>query len=90
MTGVQTCALPISLLAPILAQSAAAGALPTLFAATSPDAKPGGYYGPQGLFELKGVVGEARIGKEARDVAVAGRLWDLSEQLTGVAWGGQR
>ena len=80
----------MSLLAPILAQSAAAGALPTLFAATSPDAKPGGYYGPQGLFELKGVVGEARIGKEARDVAVAGRLWDLSEQLTGVAWGGQR
>jgi NAD(P)-dependent dehydrogenase (short-subunit alcohol dehydrogenase family) len=79
----------MSLLAPVLAQSAAAGALPTLFAATSPDAKPGGYYGPRGSFEMKGAVGEAAIGKEARDIAVAGRLWGVSEQLTGVEWGGQ-
>lgn len=74
------------LLAPVLSQSAAEGALPTLFAATAPDAKPAGYYGPQGLFEMKGAVGEARIGKHARDRAVAARLWDVSRELTGVRW----
>lgn len=74
------------LLAPVLSQSAAEGALPTLFAATAPDAKPGGYYGPQGLFEMKGAVGEARIGKHAQDRAVAARLWDVSQDLTGVTW----
>jgi len=74
------------LIAPVLAQSAAQGALPTLFAATAPDARPGGYYGPQGLFEMKGAVGEARIGKQARDKAVAARLWDVSRDLTGDTW----
>ncbi|WP_413990362.1 SDR family oxidoreductase [Labrys okinawensis] len=74
------------LMQPLMSQSAADGALPTLFAATSPDAKPGGYYGPQNMFELKGPVGEARIGKEAQDRALAARLWSLSEKLTGVIW----
>jgi NAD(P)-dependent dehydrogenase (short-subunit alcohol dehydrogenase family) len=71
---------------PWASHSAAAGALPTLFAAVSPEAKPAGYYGPQKLWELKGPVGEATIGKRARDAAVAGRLWQVSEQLTGVRW----
>ena len=74
------------LIAPVLAQSAEQGALPTLFAATAPDARPGGYYGPQGLFEMKGAVGEARIGRLAQDKAVAARLWDVSRDLTGVTW----
>jgi NAD(P)-dependent dehydrogenase (short-subunit alcohol dehydrogenase family) len=71
---------------PLVAQSAADGALPTLFAATSPDARPGGYYGPKGLFEMTGRVGDATIGKQAQDATVAGRLWDVSEQLTGAHW----
>jgi len=75
-----------SILAPFMSQSAAAGALPTLFAATSPDARPAGYYGPQRMFELKGPVGEAVIGREAQDTAVAARLWQVSEELTGVRW----
>lgn len=75
-----------ALLAPFMSQSAAAGALPTLFAATSPDAKPAGYYGPQQMFELKGPVGEVRIGREAQDAALAVRLWRVSEELTGVSW----
>ena len=77
------------LIAPVLSQSAAQGALPTLFAATAPDARPGGYYGPQGLFEMKGAVGEARIGKQAQDKAVAARLWDVSQELAGVTWPAQ-
>jgi NAD(P)-dependent dehydrogenase (short-subunit alcohol dehydrogenase family) len=43
-----------TILKPTLSQDAAHGALPTLFAATSPDTIPRGYYGPDGLFELKG------------------------------------
>jgi len=71
---------------PFASQSAAAGALPTLFAATSPGARPAGYYGPQGFVEMKGPVGAAIIGKKAQDTAAATRLWGVSEQLTGSRW----
>jgi len=71
-------------LALFLAHSPGEGALPTLFAATSPYAVPGGYYGPKGTFELIGAPGPAHISKRARDAAVAARLWDVSETLTGV------
>ena len=70
----------------LLAQSASEGALPTLFAATSPDAVKAGYYGPTGFMELKGGVGEAAVASRARDQAVASRLWAVSETLTGVRW----
>jgi hypothetical protein len=71
---------------PLASQSAAAGALPTLFAATAPNAKPAGYYGPSGFFELKGPPGEAQIARPALDKAVAARLWEVSEALTNVRW----
>ncbi|WP_144144017.1 SDR family oxidoreductase [Paraburkholderia sp. BCC1884] len=73
-------------LEPIASQSAAEGALPTLFAATAPEARPAGYYGPTGLFELKGPPGEARIARQAQDQAVATRLWEVSEALTNARW----
>lgn len=60
------------------------GALPTLFAATDPAAKRGGYYGPQGFFEMRGEVGEASLPAASLDVSVARRLWDTSEELAGV------
>jgi len=69
-----------------MSQSAAAGALPTLFAAASADAKPAGYYGPNGFYELKGAVAPAQVFPQAKDQAVAKKLWDVSEQLTGVKW----
>ena len=72
------------LVAPWASQSAADGALPQLFAATSPDAKPSGYYGPGRLFELVGPPAAARISRAAQDEAVAKHLWDVSEVLTGV------
>jgi NAD(P)-dependent dehydrogenase (short-subunit alcohol dehydrogenase family) len=71
---------------PLVSQSAAEGALPTLFAAVSPDAKPGGYYGPKGLMELKGPPGQAVISPRAREGDVGARLWRVSEELTGVAF----
>lgn len=74
------------LVRPFFSQSAVDGALPTLFAATSPEAKSGGYYGPTGRFELTGAPGPAVIGENAKDLAVAGKLWEVSESLTGVRW----
>jgi NAD(P)-dependent dehydrogenase (short-subunit alcohol dehydrogenase family) len=76
-----------NLVAPLFAQSAAAGALPVLMAATLPDAKGGAYYGSIGLGDAKGPPGLAKIANQARDLGVAARLWDVSEQLTGVIFG---
>jgi NAD(P)-dependent dehydrogenase (short-subunit alcohol dehydrogenase family) len=70
----------------VLAQSASEGALPTLFAATSPDAVKAGYYGPTGFMELKGGVGEATVAPRARDRDVAANLWAVSQRSTGVHW----
>jgi NAD(P)-dependent dehydrogenase (short-subunit alcohol dehydrogenase family) len=73
-------------LRPFVSQSAAEGALPTLFAATSPEAKPGGYYGPNWFYELKGPPVPAKIMPKAKDAAAAARLWDVSVDLTGVSF----
>jgi NAD(P)-dependent dehydrogenase (short-subunit alcohol dehydrogenase family) len=70
----------------LIGQSSAAGALPSLYAATVADVQPGGFYGPDGGFELKGAPGPAKITAKARDTAVASRLWDVSSTLTGVVF----
>ena len=75
------------LLEAVLSHSAADGALPILMAATLPDPTPGGYYGPTGFQEMKGPPGRAEIRPQARDAETARRLWSLSEQMTGVAFG---
>ena len=62
------------------------GALPTLFAATSPDAKPGGYYGPNGPAELRGYPSPSHVPNRAADPETARRLWRVSEELTGVTF----
>jgi NAD(P)-dependent dehydrogenase (short-subunit alcohol dehydrogenase family) len=69
----------------ILLNNDAEGALPTLYAATSPEAVDGGYYGPQGFAEMRGeTVGDAKVAAHARDLAAAAKLWELCEQWTGV------
>ena len=67
-----------------LFQPAAQGALPTLYAATAPGARPGGYYGPNRLSETRGYPAPAKIPSQALDQEAAARLWDVSETLTGV------
>jgi NAD(P)-dependent dehydrogenase (short-subunit alcohol dehydrogenase family) len=67
---------------PFFGQSAADGARPILFAATNPSAKPGAYYGPGGIGELRGRPAPALIMPQARDPATAARLWNVSETLT--------
>jgi NAD(P)-dependent dehydrogenase (short-subunit alcohol dehydrogenase family) len=64
-----------------VAHSSADGALPTLFAATAPDAVPGGYYGPTGFKEFRGPPGVAKIEPKAQDAAVAKALWTAAERL---------
>lgn len=76
----------VGLIFPLLAQSTAAGALPTLYAATSSAAESGGYYGPQGRGERRGPPGPAAATDEACDEAAAARLWDEAERLTGVTF----
>lgn len=70
----------------LVSQSAADGAQSALFAAASAGAQPGGFYGPGGLLELTGRVAEAHVSTQARDQVVARKLWQVSEQLTGVQW----
>lgn len=60
------------------------GALPSLFAATAPQAEGGVYYGPNGWAELSGFPAEARIPAPALDAAACRRLWEISGALTGV------
>jgi len=73
--------------APLFGHSAGDGARPILFAATSPQAKPGAYYGPGGIGELRGAPAAALIMPQARDAATAARLWDVSEKLVGTSFG---
>ncbi|EMA04982.1 oxidoreductase [Haloferax denitrificans] len=66
----------------IFAQSAEMGALPLLYAATSPAVESGEYVGPQGVFGMRGNPGIAEPSARARDPETAARLWDVSEDLT--------
>jgi NAD(P)-dependent dehydrogenase (short-subunit alcohol dehydrogenase family) len=68
----------------VLAQSADAGALPLLYAATEPGLEGGSYIGPDGIGEFRGHPKPVSPGRAATDEQAAARLWDVSEQLTGV------
>ena len=68
----------------IFGHSPALGALPQIYAATSPAAQAGAYYGPTGFMEITGAPGVAQAKPQARDTAAAARLWTISEDLTGV------
>jgi NAD(P)-dependent dehydrogenase (short-subunit alcohol dehydrogenase family) len=68
---------------PILpSQAVETGTEPLLFAATSPEAVNGAYYGPSGFMELVGPTKVAKLRRRMRDDAVAGRLWREAERLT--------
>jgi NAD(P)-dependent dehydrogenase (short-subunit alcohol dehydrogenase family) len=67
-------------------QSAAMGALPTVYAATAPDVHGADYIGPDGLAEMKGHPTKVRSNAASHDRDTALRLWELSERLTGVQY----
>ncbi len=61
------------------------GTEPLLVASTSPDALAGSYYGPSRLFGMVGPAALVRPPRSARNLTTAKRLWDVAEQLSGVA-----
>jgi len=67
----------------LFAQSQKAGALPTLRAATDPDAESGSYWGPNGIMEMRGSPVKVKSNRRSHDKRVARRLWEVSEELTG-------
>jgi NAD(P)-dependent dehydrogenase (short-subunit alcohol dehydrogenase family) len=73
-----------SALNPVLAQKPHMGALPTLYAATAAGVSGGEYYGPDGLFGMRGYPVRAGSSRRSYDRTVAARLWSVSEELTGV------
>jgi NAD(P)-dependent dehydrogenase (short-subunit alcohol dehydrogenase family) len=74
-------------LTPFLWQEIDEGILPALYAATSPQAEGGAFYGPHGIYEAAGGgVATAKVPARARNDADCRRLWDISEKLTGVSY----
>jgi NAD(P)-dependent dehydrogenase (short-subunit alcohol dehydrogenase family) len=70
----------------VFAQSAAMGALPEIYAATSPEVRGGDYIGPGGLLGGRGFPTKAESSRRSHDPETAVRLWAVSEQLTGVTY----
>ena len=68
----------------VLAQDAAAGALPELYAATMPDVRNGEFYGPDGIGEVRGSPRRVGSSGASKDTRVAERLWERATELTGV------
>jgi NAD(P)-dependent dehydrogenase (short-subunit alcohol dehydrogenase family) len=68
----------------VIAQNDEMGALPVLYAATAPGLEGGAYIGPDGPGEQRGYPKLVRPNRAARDEGTARRLWDVSEELTGV------
>jgi NAD(P)-dependent dehydrogenase (short-subunit alcohol dehydrogenase family) len=70
----------------LLAQSAAMGALPILYAATEPGLQGGDYIGPDGLMGMRGYPAPTQSSHSSHDRQTAERLWQVSEKLTGVKY----
>ena len=70
----------------LFAQPAKMGALPSLYAATAPDAQGCDYIGPGGFMGMRGYPQKARSSPASYDPQVAERLWSVSERMTGVRY----
>jgi NAD(P)-dependent dehydrogenase (short-subunit alcohol dehydrogenase family) len=70
----------------VLAQGVGTGALSQIYAAVSPSAEGGRFYGPGGPGELRGHPREVQPAAAARNPETARRLWEISEELTGVVY----
>lgn len=70
----------------IFSQSAAMGALPSLYAATAPDVNGGDYFGPGGFMEMVGHPVRVDSTRRSKSLEDAARLWDVSAAATGVRY----
>ena len=85
-TDLQRNAWYVRLMNVLFAMSPPQGALPTLRAATAPDVKGGEYYGPHGYREMRGYPVRVGTSEDAKNEEDAARLWQVSEELTGVQY----
>lgn len=75
------------LIAPLVGQPAAAGALPIIHAAVSADVIGGRLYGPKGFKEMKGLPGECRFARPVLDPHLREQMWEMSVRLSGYRLG---
>lgn len=68
------------------AQDVKMGVLPVVYAATAPEVSGGDFIGPDGLWELRGYPTKVESSKASHDRELARRLWEVSEELTGVSY----
>lgn len=71
---------------PIFAMQPWQGALPTLYAAVAPEARPAAYYGPHGIANMRGYPVPNRPADQSVDASLARELWAKSEELVGIQW----
>ena len=83
-TNLQKHSSAVMFLNKFFAQDAQMGALPTLYAATESDVRGAEYYGPSGFLEMNGPPKKVKSNKRSHDENTAERLWNVSEDLTGV------
>ncbi len=83
-TNLQAHAKGVKFLNRFFAQDPPMGALPTLYAATESGVNGAEYYGPSGFLEMNGPPKRVRSNRRSHDENVAERLWNVSEDLTGV------
>jgi len=76
----------LSVFFPLVGQSAARGALPTLYAALGADINGGDYCGPRSMRQMRGEPVKVGSNRASKDQAAAKRLWKLSEELSGVSF----
>ena len=85
-TELQRHSLMFKILNPIFSQNVQNGVLPTLRAAVDEKANSGDYFGPSGFMEMKGSPVIVKSNKMSLDESKAKRLWEISEQMTGVTY----
>jgi NAD(P)-dependent dehydrogenase (short-subunit alcohol dehydrogenase family) len=85
-TDLQRHSTIFSFLNPFFSQGVKMGVLPTLRAAFDPDAQSGNYFGPAGFMEMKGYPVKVKSNKLSRNFDLAKKLWNMSEELTGVKY----
>jgi NAD(P)-dependent dehydrogenase (short-subunit alcohol dehydrogenase family) len=86
MSGSRVGKLAMGISNRLFAQSDARGALPQLYAATAPGVRGGQYFGPHAMSERRGHPAAVGCSPRAREDDVARRLWETSEELTGVRY----
>ncbi|HEC42910.1 MAG TPA: SDR family NAD(P)-dependent oxidoreductase [Bacteroides sp.] len=86
ITNLQRHSGGLSFLNPVFGQKQQVGALPTLRAAVGADVKGSDYYGPRGFMEMQGAPVKVKSNDRSHDTETARRLWEVSEDLTGVVY----